>query len=413
MFKSASGMIFAAIETWLSRKPTKTQIVVEVIFRIIGVFTFALAYPLLLLIAPFREVKVGFLPAHALGHLALNFDLFLRRRQLGIAPKEALYIFFIYDAANRQLLKMFKRAVNVYIVENQWFGRLFSLIGVLNTRFCQHLVLHSNEYMEYADTVCEIGFTAEEEKRGRSGLREMGIGDDDWFVCIFARDSQYYKQVYGLGTNLDSRNGDIDTYIEAVKYIIGLGGYVLRMGSTVQKPFGFTHEKVIDYALTNRSEFMDVFLTAKCRFFIGTMSGGADTARIFDKHHLAVNVTPIGWAPWGKNELYMPKTVVHKGTLEQVAYEQALQVARPWLRAHAVNIVDELEKLNMQMVPNTSGQILEATKEMIARIEGRHVDSCEYISRRKLYFELLEKYDALCKRVYSPMAKNYIISLKL
>lgn len=385
----------------------------QIIFSIAGVFTFALAYLLLFLILPFREIKVGFLNARGLGHLALNLDLFLRRRQLGIVPKDALYIFFVYEAANKQLLKMFKRVVRVNIIEAQWVGKLFSLLGVLDTRFSQPLALNCNEYMEYIDTACEISFTPEEEERGRSALREMGIADDDWFVCIFARDSEHYKQVYGPDSSLmDCRDGDIDTYIEAVKYIIGLGGYVLRMGKNVKKPFGFTHEKVIDYALTNRSDFMDVFLTAKCRFFVGTSSGGADMARIFDKHHLCVNSTPVGWPPWGKNELYMPKTFVYKDTLEQVPFERALQMARPWLQPHRFDIVNEMEKHGVQIMPNTSKQILEATKEMIARIEGGHLDSRENIERRKLYFKLLEKYDACCKRVYSPIAENYILSLR-
>lgn len=406
------SMIFMAFNSWRLKKPSIAQIVAQIFFRLLGLSIFIVVYVFLFFLRPIKEVKFGFLHAKALGHLALNLDLFLRRRQLGIVKKNAYYLFFVYKAGNRQLLKMFKRLFD--IVEIEWLGKLLSFFCIFNTKFCQHLQMNSNEYLEYRNTACELYFTKDEEEYGREELLKMGITDNDWFVCIFARDSEHYRKTYGLdSSSMDCRDADIDTYIDAVKYIVGLGGYVLRMGMNVNKPFGFTNERVIDYAITNRSDFMDVYLTAKCRFFIGTSSGGADMARIFDKYHLAVNWTPIGWGPWGKNELYMPKTLVYRSSGEQVPYEKALKLTQHWLISLSFNIDAELEKLDMQLISNTPGQILAATKEMIARLEGKHIESQEYLDRLNSYFKLRKEYDNWCKYVYSPLAENYILNLKL
>ena len=46
------------------------------------------------------------------------------------------------------------------------------------------------------------------------------------------------------------------------------------MGAIVEKPFKSKNPKIIDYANSNlRSDFMDIYLGAKCTFCISTGSG--------------------------------------------------------------------------------------------------------------------------------------------
>lgn len=405
--------IINAIKTYLLNKPSTSDLTKEIIFRLLSTIPFAITYILLLCLTPIKKVRIGFLEALPLGHLALNTDLLLRRRQIGIIPKKSFYIIFIYNAVNKQLLKMFKR--NIFICENRFIGRLLSFFCIFDTRFCQHTLMNSNEYKEYQASSSSLTFTKEEENYGKLQLEKMGIEKESWFVCIFARDSTHYNKVYGYNNNstMNFRDANIDSYIESVKYIISHGGYVLRMGMNVSQEFTYKDPKMIDYAMKYRSDFMDVFLTAKCKFFIGTASGGADMARIFDKHHLAVNWTPIGWAPWGKNEIYMPKTLCYAETLEQVPYAKALELAKSWTVSLDYDIEEKMREHNVVLVPNTPEQILDATKEIMGRIDGTHIESEAYHSKLEKYFELRKVHSNWCSEVYTPVAENYLMSLKL
>jgi len=404
--------VYRAIKTWRSRNYTFTELVKEVVFQFFAIPVFLIVYVLLTIIEPFKLVRFGFLYASSLGHQALNLDLFLRRRQKGEAPQNCYYIIFVYGSANKQLQKLFSRRFK--IIEYRWLGRLLSLFAILDTKYCQHLEMNSNEYHQYQGTICELEFTHQERELGIKKLKELGIQQSDWYVCIFSRDSEHYRKVYGVSDSvMKFRDADINSYIDAVKYIVSLGGYVVRMGMNVSKPFALNHPKVIDYALTHRSDFMDVFLTANCKFYIGTASGGSDMARIFDKHQLAVNWTPIGWAPWGNREIYMPKTICFKSTGSQVPYEEALKVAKDWRVSLDFDISKKIEELDMTLVENTPEQILEATKEMIARIDGKHIETKEYSALLERYFMLRKKHNNWCKNVYTPVAENYLRSLNL
>ena len=409
--KQFSALI-VAIRTWGGRKNPIHKILLELSVQIVAVPCFVVAYALLASISFFKPIRVGFLEARPLGHLALNLDLFLRRRQLGEYPKNAIYLFFVYHAANEQLLKMFKR--HFYVCELFWFGRLFSLIGILGTRFFQKLNMDSNEYDVYQNTQCELRFLAHEESKGAKELSNLGIPLGAWFVCIFARDSAHYTTVYSLNSpSMALRDGDIDTYIKAAEFITSKGGYVIRMGKNVSKPFGYKHPKVIDYAINHRSDFMDVYLTAKCKFYLGTASGGADMARIFDKPHLAVNWIQIGWAPWGKNEIYIPKTLCYRKSRNQVPYEKALLLTNSWRTSLGFDLKAELDRLRLDLVDNTSEQILEGAKEMFARLEGTFIESPEYLAAMNKYFEHRHKTNHFCRFVYSPIVASYVLTLNL
>ncbi len=109
---------------------------------------------------------------------------------------------------------------------------------------------------------------------------EMGIPISDWFICLHA--SEHNPPT--------PRNASIDNYIETIKYITSLGGWVVRIGDSSMKPLP-KMEKVIDYAHSPfKSELMDLYLINKCRFFIGLGSGPTFTATLFDKPQILVNM---------------------------------------------------------------------------------------------------------------------------
>ena len=141
------------------------------------------------------------------------------------------------------------------------------------------------------------------------------------------------------------------------------------MGYHVNKPVSFKHPKFIDYAITHRQDFMDIYLMAKCRFVLGTTSGICDIAMIFDRPRIGVNWVPIGHVPWGKNSLYIPKKVKYRKTEEYVSFSKLIRESKNRFSEFLWNGHMFQEK-GYIYEGNSPSEILDVTKEMIKRLNG-------------------------------------------
>jgi putative glycosyltransferase (TIGR04372 family) len=357
-----------------------------VIFRFLGLL-FALPTILILwVLKPIVWLKVGKLPCDRLGALALNTDLFLRRRQLGIYPDGPHYCFVCtpHKLSNRQLLTMWKRIIPIY--ESRILCWIYDgMLTILKrSPFQQDLPMNSNEYYEFNNSKSSIVFQPDEIEKGNRILEQMGVDFKKVeFVCIFARDDAYLKN-FDPFFNWDyqkARNADIDNLVETAKYLIEKGFVVIRVGSIVNKPINFSHKKMIDYPYTeHHSDFMDIFLLANCKFVISSgCSGLTDVAAISDKPMLTVNIGEFGYAPITKNRLYIPKKYKYINTNNYLHFKDAVNLGVFWYNPAA---------LGLEAEENCPQEILEATKEMLDRLENRFIHFPESESLMQAYHKV-------------------------
>ena len=310
--------------------------------------------------------------ASRLGEFALKTSLFMKRQEIEGKPKRTFYVFISGPPVNQQLLKMFKRKLFILETSKVRILRILPYWLLERTRFLINLEQHSNEFFEFNSGEPLLKFTDKEKERGKSFLKErMGIDiKKDWYVCIFARDSEYMKSFnskkdYGYH---DYRDADINTYKKAVKYIISKGGYVIRMGAVVNRPMDFKHEKFIDYAINCRDDFMDIFLSSTCRFYLGATSGAVDLTTIFHVPKLVVNAVPIGYIPYGRGDMFIPKKIRSIDVAKYIHIKDLLHgsINRPdWLWNG-----NQFKDMGYEYVDNTEDEILAVTKEMFERLEG-------------------------------------------
>lgn len=336
----------------------------------------------------FWRIRIVELPKR-FGEVAVKAYLFLKRQEINGKAKRTFYIFISGPPVNRQLLDMFKR--KLFILESTNFIplRIFPSWLLSKTRFFITLSQNSNEYYEFNYGKPLLEFILEEEERGSKFLKDkMGIDlNKDWFICIFARDPEYLK-FYAPDKNAcghDYRNSDIDSYRKAVEFVIGKGGYVIRMGSIVNKPMNFKHEKFIDYSVTCREDFMDIYLLARCRFFISAPAGIHSIRSIFHAPILIVNSTPVGFAPYGKNDIYIPKKIrnVNTGKFEPIKPLIEKIGNNPDILFNG----NKFRDLGYEYVNNSEDEILDVTEEMLERLEG----TFEYSDSDKLLQEQYRK----------------------
>jgi putative glycosyltransferase (TIGR04372 family) len=138
----------------------------------------------------------------------------------------------------------------------------------------------------YIEKLQPLDFTPEEESYGKKMLSKFGLKDSDKFACLAVRDDAYSKKKisprFRDWSYQDYRNCDINNFIPAAEELTKRGYYVFRMGVVVNKAIDTTNPKIIDYAKSNlRSDFMDIYLGAKCNFCVSTAHGFDAFAYIF------------------------------------------------------------------------------------------------------------------------------------
>jgi putative glycosyltransferase (TIGR04372 family) len=325
-----------------------------------------------------------------IGNFSNATDIYLRKRQL--APPSGTLDVFLAESppVNAQLMKMFRRKMQ--IVQDPFLLAIYEHSGTFrrSAHFIPELINYSNEYEVFTETKPAIEFTPDEESRGKDYLAQLGLGPGDWFVCLFSRDPAFKKSQFPAHSFIteDHRNSDINRFSEAVSYIIEKGGYVVRMGSVVAQDMELRHPRLIDYPNSPlRNEFLDVYLAARCRFFLGTTSGICDLSFLFGVPNLRVNFTPPGGSPWGRDCLFIPKKIRSRLTGRLLGFPHLIGQF-PKATTTMWNGLTQRETFGYLYEENSAQEILEVTKEMFQRIEGTFSESADSRILQEQYRDL-------------------------
>ena len=352
------------------------------------------AAPLVLLarlLRPVLRVRFGRLRQDRIGHLAMNTEYYLCRRE--DEGKKSLDLFCRSgEAANVQLLEMWSRALPMSpLVWPLW--KLNALLpgGKGNE---VDLPLTNADYARCRDLFAaqktHLSFTPEEEAEGRRGLRAMGVPDGMPVVCFHARDAAFLEKTNPTNNwrYHDFRDSTIGRFLPAAEELTRRGFAAIRMGAVVAEPLKTTNPFVIDYASRHRTEFLDIYLVAKCAFFIASNSGIADVAATFRKPQLRTNVTQFFGDVLlaGPKDVFIPKRLwLEKEsrwmTLAELAASPAWEIRR----------ADQLEAIGVKMVENTPEEILEAAIELEERLRGVWREEPRDVELQTRFWEILRE----------------------
>lgn len=221
---------------------------------------------------------------HRFGHLVLEPEVFLSLKESGTAPK----------STNRQFPKVFRwwSLGPTRLQSNQYLAKKWNEILFVPPSWCIDSLLRAGEKfrwmkldspklsihgpanaMDHAGT--HLSFSLDELKRGRTELMKLGVDCDQPFVCLVIRDGGYYASRGEVeSSGYEFLNFDSSTFELAAKSLIARGYQVVRMGTGSEKPFGAGVTGAFDYARSpHRSEFLDIYLAARCQFAVSTQTG--------------------------------------------------------------------------------------------------------------------------------------------
>jgi len=235
----------------------------------------------------------------------------------------------------------------------------------------------------------------EDYERGWDCLRSLGVPKDAWFVCLHVRESGWNDQDH---YSENFRNADINSYSLAIKAVVDAGGWVIRMGDPSMTPLP-EMPHTIDYAHSDaKSDWMDVFLCAQCRFLIGTSSGLFSFAMAFGVPLVMTNFL-AGHALYyfSSQDIFIPRICRWKKENRLLSFKELIS---PPIGLLSVQFY--YDKHNIEVIENTPEEIRDVVMEMLARIDGTLKYSQEDENTQDQFKSMIK----ICSSLYGDQTVN-------
>lgn len=344
----------------------------------------------------FNKIVVYCSRETTIGNMTHQFFSFCKYLKDKLDDSNSLYLYIFenekenrkHKSANTWLSSKIKSSMVEVTIENSdyWIGYLnrrrdFILYNIeysIKKNRLDYPKLINNPEVKYI-TEC-ITFSDQEEKDAKNELQKLEITTP--YVCIFTREDAYYDKVIEWDEQIRAlekinslyRNDPITDFTMLASYLNNKSVQSVRMGSVVNSQF--KAPGVIDYANLQRSEFLDIYLSAKCKFFICNPSGISFISLLFSKPVVWVNC-PIHFI---NSEVVLYCTLIIFKTFIDNASGRKLSL-RDHIRLLTQADINAVGSIfwrycydhNISAIPNTQEEIMEAGEEMLAILDGHMV----------------------------------------
>ncbi|MEW6329834.1 MAG: TIGR04372 family glycosyltransferase [Pseudomonadota bacterium] len=314
---------------------------------------------------------------HSIGHLSLEPDCYIKEELLGAHPShKALFLAPRNKVINRKLIEYWQQ-YNQYIKVISSPIYCILLYPLTLFKWLQYDVspycMNDHEtatcytiYGKWGGRPSLLTLNKADHDRGWDCLKALGVPEGAWFVCVHARQSNDKQN-----TAHSSRDVDIFTYLAAIEEITNRGGWCIRLGDNAMRPLP-RMKNVVDYALLDiKSEWMDVFLCASCRFFLGSSSGLSNLAGVFGAPCVLANLVPLSVRPVKNSDLGIPKLLWSEGEKRFLRFKEILD--SPVGQANF--FAPSFQEAGLTIVDNSPDEIKDLTIEMLDIIENKAVYS--------------------------------------
>ena len=232
--------------------------------------------------------------------------------------------------------------------------------------------LRGNEFPygsdNFLDSHLNICLSQSQLSAGKKIQEEMGIPLDAKFVCLHVREPHFFnapRHHIELSVN---RNANILNYLLAIKFLKDQGLYVVRVGDPKMTPLP-QMERVVDYAVSDfYSDLMEIYLAARCEFFIGSDTGLIHLPTIFRKSLCRINIVDhVGGFGVFPDTIILPKHVYSIKAKRFLSYREILENI-------ISNFDDRITRSGYILVENTPDEILQCVKETFLYINKKNID---------------------------------------
>jgi putative glycosyltransferase (TIGR04372 family) len=349
------------------------------------------------LLSPIRIIRLISIDVGRIGGAYLG-DLYLSEKKCGNHHSKYKDIFYFdfrgpKKNVNKQWMKMWKREINILFFSG--FAQYVDRTNRFFPGYEKYQLNYSDpfptaeeciNYLENKDfniykkynrhlksilkvNQPNLSFTLEENELGIKYLKKIGIPNKASFICFHNRDSAYLNTIKDNHdwSYHDFRDSSVENYLSAAEEMISQGYYAVRIGSITKEKIKVTNPKLIDYANSGmRTDFLDIYLSDKCRFIICSNSGISFPAEVFKKPLVYVNWTNPRTVPvYSKKGLVIFKKFYLKSEKRFMTFLEIIN-----LKFGGSNTNQIFSDLGLEIIENTPEEIRTVTIEMDERLNG-------------------------------------------
>ena len=336
--------------------------------------TLIFGYPaavLIRLVSPLVRIRVGEIPVNRIGYILPTADLYLCEKTEWRGRRPLDLVYFSGPSVNSAAYEMVRRKIRPVPWARFIAGPNARLPGAEN-----HVI--EFRYFDSDGIRARVGPTLELDPKwirdGDAWLESLGVAQDQPVILIANRDQAHLDNIHPeMNWDYhDYRNTDIEKMRPMAEYFAAKGYAVIRMGANVAASFESNSPLIIDYAWSHRTPERDIYLGARCKFFIGPTSGISELVLVFRKPFGAINVAPfmttmnIGGLPiYFLDGLWMPKHLRRKLDGRFLSAREIIE-----LGAHQFYSSGEYEAAGIDLVENSAEEITDFAIELEKRLSG-------------------------------------------
>jgi putative glycosyltransferase (TIGR04372 family) len=320
------------------------------------------------------------------------------------------------NLSNLELFKYFKPSVKV-IYENKLSKKEREIKEVIKIPLCYALPIRNdliqihiatnilNNKKKNKDIKSSVFRLLNAHKKiGYSYLKKKGLNKNDWFITLHVREG-------GTKNDHDSesfRNSNINSYLNAIKFVTDRGGYVFRMGDKNMSNLP-NLKNVINYASSNeKSQALDIFLGAKSKFCIATSSGYYIIPYLFGVPILMTNtISTLDYWLLREGDYLLPRKIYCEKTKKNLKLNKSLNLPYAII---SNNLDYHLKNLRIKIIPNTSEEICDSVKEMFESVINKNTIKNDKLNQnfQKIMNKSMLNYTSLKLNALAKIPKKFL-----
>ena len=397
---------------------SKHKIYIRRFFRTFFYALSPISLLVLILIYPIKLIRIGFLPSHRLGEVAIMMEIYLanKAKKVNFPNRDYFDVFVNADViANYTYNDLLTTKIcimsNIIIFPTY---RLARFLSKYNNFFNQFLI--DLPFVDKLFSICQTDVQVKVDQkfidRGNEFLQTLGISSENKIICLIVRDKAYLDKKYP-NRNWEYQNyrdSNIENFIDAINYATERGYYVFRMGEHVDRHLDLENKMFIEYSKYHRTDFLDIFLAYRCSFCLSSTTGyDVIPGFTFRKPVLYTNFMPAGgFLGFSKNFIFSIK--LHYDNIKNEFLK--LRDISKYQLSFSANTKEFIEK-NIDLIENTSEEIKLMTEEMIDMIENKSTYISTEESMQKKFWRIYSKYfdfDHEFNKDMSKIKKKHLLS---